>query len=409
MGKGRPPVGELKARWKRVKFGDVVRCVRDRVDPATTGIARFVAGEHMDTDELRIRRWGEVDPQSLGPAFHMRFRPGNVLYGSRRTYLRKVCLADFEGICANTTFVLESANPQVLLPELLPFLMQAEGFHEHSKRESKGSVNPYVNFSDLAWYEFALPPLEEQRRVLPLLRAAADNASSLHDLVAKSAVLPASIRESLCVTSIVGNQALLAWKGMEGPWPMVRLGNLIELSRDTVHIEAGEHYQEIGVRSFGRGVFVKDPVIGSFIGDKRVFRMEPHRLVVNIIFAWEGALAITGAECIGLVGSHRFPTYVAKDDRVVLPFLLQALLSSDGLGKIRMASPGGAGRNRTLGQQAFLDIRIPVPRVDGQLEVVAAIQEADKAWASAKHRHSIARLQLSQALRDALQPLVGSA
>lgn len=162
-------MANLKPGWRRVKFGDVVRQVKDKVDPATSGLERFIAGEHMDTDDLRIRRWGDVGDGYLGPAFHMRFRPGHVLYGSRRTYLRKVAVADFEGICANTTFVMESANPEVLLPEFFPFVMQTESFHEHSKRESKGSVNPYVNFSDLAWYEFALPPMEEQRRALALL------------------------------------------------------------------------------------------------------------------------------------------------------------------------------------------------------------------------------------------------
>jgi restriction endonuclease S subunit len=154
-----------KTGWTTVAFGDVVKKVTDKVDPEKSGLERYVAGEHMDTDDLRIRRWGEICDDYLGPAFHMRFKPGQVLYGSRRTYLRKVALADFEGITANTTYVLESKDPEILLPELLPFIMQAETFHEHSKRESKGSVNPYVNFSDLAWYEFALPPLEEQRRI----------------------------------------------------------------------------------------------------------------------------------------------------------------------------------------------------------------------------------------------------
>jgi type I restriction enzyme S subunit len=165
-------MSELKRRWRRVRFGDVVRQVKDRVEPATAGLKRFIAGEHMETDDLRIRRWGDVGDGYLGPAFNMRFRPGQVLYGSRRTYLRKVAFADFEGICANTTFVLEAADPSVLLPQLLPFIMQTGAFHEHSKRESKGSVNPYVNFSDLAWYEFALPPLEEQRRIVHGLLAA---------------------------------------------------------------------------------------------------------------------------------------------------------------------------------------------------------------------------------------------
>lgn len=159
----------LKKGWARVRFGDAVRQVQDRVDPENTDLERYVAGEHMDTDDLRIRRWGLIGNGYLGPAFHMRFKPGQVLYGSRRTYLRKVAVAEFEGVTANTTFVLESKDPRVLLPELLPFIMQTESFHEHSTKQSKGSVNPYINFSDLTWYEFALPPPDEQRRIAEVL------------------------------------------------------------------------------------------------------------------------------------------------------------------------------------------------------------------------------------------------
>jgi type I restriction enzyme, S subunit len=171
-----------KAGWTTVVFGDVVRQVKDKVDPVESGLERYIAGEHMDSDDLRIRRWGEIGDGYLGPAFHMRFKPGHVLYGSRRTYLRKVALADFGGITANTTYVLESKDSEILLPELLPFIMQAESFHAHSKRESKGSVNPYVNFSDLAWYKFLLPPLEEQRQISDVLWATTMSTNSLLEL-----------------------------------------------------------------------------------------------------------------------------------------------------------------------------------------------------------------------------------
>jgi len=164
--------GTLKSGWQQLKFGDVVRQVKDKVDPDTARLGRYIAGEHMDTDDLRIRRWGEIGANYLGPAFQMRFKPGQVLYGSRRTYLRKVAIPHFEGICANTTFVLESKDPKILLPELLPFIMQTDRFNEHSVKQSKGSVNPYVNFSDLAWFEFVLPPLEDQKELVILLKAA---------------------------------------------------------------------------------------------------------------------------------------------------------------------------------------------------------------------------------------------
>ncbi len=156
--------------WRWARFGDVVQQVKDKVDPQTAGLTRYVAGEHMDTDDLRLQRWGDVDDSYLGPAFHMRFRPGQVLYGSRRTYLRKVAVADFEGICANTTFVLEPSSAD-LLPEFLPQVMSTERFHEHSVQQSKGSVNPYINFRDLTWYEFALPPLSLQHEAVEVLAA----------------------------------------------------------------------------------------------------------------------------------------------------------------------------------------------------------------------------------------------
>lgn len=160
-----------QSAWTRVAFGDVVRKVSDKVDPWESGLERYVAGEHLDTDDLRIRRWGLIGDDYLGPAFHMRFKPGQVLYGSRRTYLRKVALADFEGVTANTTYVLETKDSSVLLPELLPFIMQTEAFHEHSIANSKGSVNPYINFSDIAYFEFSLPPIQEQFRLVEVCQA----------------------------------------------------------------------------------------------------------------------------------------------------------------------------------------------------------------------------------------------
>jgi type I restriction enzyme S subunit len=153
-------------------FGEVVRQVKETADPETSGLERYVAGEHMTTDELQIRTWGTIGDGYLGPAFHRRFHNGQVLYGSRRTYLRKVALADFDGICANTTFVCETADKSVLLPELLPFIMQTDAFHAHSISQSKGSVNPYINWPDLAWFEFDLPSLREQREIATALAAA---------------------------------------------------------------------------------------------------------------------------------------------------------------------------------------------------------------------------------------------
>ena len=170
-----------KSGWETVRLGEVVRPSKEKCDPTDGSVERYVAGEHMDTDDLHIHRWGDVGDGYLGPAFHRRFHPGQVLYGSRRTYLRKVAVADFDGVCANTTFVLD-AVPTLLSPRFLPFVMSSEPFHAFAVAESRGSVNPYVNWSDIARFEFSLPPLEEQERIADLLWAMEEHREALTNM-----------------------------------------------------------------------------------------------------------------------------------------------------------------------------------------------------------------------------------
>ena len=155
-----------------VKFGNIVRDVKINVDRSNNPYKHYVAGDHMDSEDLTIHRHGDFATDDVGPAFTRIFKPGQILYGSRRTYLKKIAVADFSGICANTTFVLESKNETVFLTRLLPFIMLSESFTRWSIAHSKGSTNPYVLFSDLADYEFDLPPIEEQRMLADKLWAA---------------------------------------------------------------------------------------------------------------------------------------------------------------------------------------------------------------------------------------------
>ena len=166
-----------RSQWQRVKFGDVVRMLKEQTDPVADGVERYVAGEHMETENVHIRKWGNVGDGYLGPAFIRKFRKGQVLYGSRRTYLKKVAVAEWDGVTANTTFVLE-ADEEKLLQELLPWLMLSDRFTKHSIQESKGSTNPYINFPDIAKFEFDLPPLDQQRRIADILWSADETQES---------------------------------------------------------------------------------------------------------------------------------------------------------------------------------------------------------------------------------------
>ncbi len=152
-----------KAGWTRVRFDQIATQINDRVDnPAEAGVERYVGLEHLDPDSLRIRRWGEpTDVEST----KLRFQPGDIIFGKRRVYQRKVVVADFEGICSAHAMVLR-AKPGAVLPEFLPFFMQSDLFMERALSISVGSLSPTINWTALAAEEFLLPPIQEQARLV---------------------------------------------------------------------------------------------------------------------------------------------------------------------------------------------------------------------------------------------------
>ena len=183
----------MKPNWQQVRFGDVVRLNRERVaDPVAEGVERYVGLEHLTPEDLRIRSWGLV---AEGTTFTNYFKPGQVLFGKRRAYQRKVAVADFSGVCSGDIYVFESKDPQVLLPELLPFICQTEGFFSYAVSTSAGSLSPRTNWTQLANYEFALPPLEEQRRIAKLLVQIEDLLESMKRLDDATGTLVESIVE----------------------------------------------------------------------------------------------------------------------------------------------------------------------------------------------------------------------
>lgn len=151
---------------QRVKFGDVVRNVSESVaDPVSVGLERAVGLDHLDPNELAVTRWALTGD---GLTFTRRFRAGQVLFGRRRAYQRKVAFPDFDGVCSGDIYVLEPRDER-LIKRLLPFIVQSEPFLRYALRTSAGSLSPRTKWSDLQNYEFDLPPLDEQREVAALL------------------------------------------------------------------------------------------------------------------------------------------------------------------------------------------------------------------------------------------------
>lgn len=163
---------KLPDGWKRVKFGDVVRNVNENSrDLEADGIDRVVGLDHLDPGSLRLVRWDNLTDLPDGTTFTRKFKPGHVLFGKRRAYQRKVAVPDFHGVCSGDILVFEPADKR-MLTEFLPYVVQSDGFFDHALGTSAGSLSPRTKWAELAKYEFALPPIDEQRRIVKLISSA---------------------------------------------------------------------------------------------------------------------------------------------------------------------------------------------------------------------------------------------
>jgi restriction endonuclease S subunit len=157
--------------------------------------------------------------------------------------------------------------------------------------------------------------------------------------------------------------------------PLVPLGEILQLQRRWIKLNPTQMYTEIGIRSFGKGIFHKTPVLGASLGNKRVLEIHPGDIVFSNVFAWEGAVGVASQAEAGKIGSHRFVTYTPISDKCDLEYLRLFFCSEAGLEVLRRVSPGSAGRNRTLNIAQFAKQLIPLPPLEEQQRIVGRFKE----------------------------------
>lgn len=271
-----------KADWRTVKFGDVVKLSKARSqNPLADGIDRYVGLEHLEPGDLRVRSWGDV---ADGTTFTNVFKPGQVLFGKRRAYQRKVAVADFTGVCSGDIYIFETKDPSVLLPELLPFFCQTDAFFDHAVGTSAGSLSPRTNWTSLASYEFILPPIEEQLTIVQSLLTVEEGLSKYFDAY----LATSDLFKALHAESFSGVLSHTADTPLSDIFDLINEKGFTELPILSVTIDG------MIVRRDSLERHVSDET-----GDEKYIRVLPNDLVYNTMRLWQGAIGIVGEE--GLV------------------------------------------------------------------------------------------------------------
>jgi restriction endonuclease S subunit len=152
--------------FEKVKFEKIAIIISERVDPKETSLEIYVGLEHLYCDDLVIRRKGKPE-DVIGTK--LKIYKGDIIFGKRRAYLRKVSVSDFEGIVSAHSMVLR-ANEQNIDKEFLPYFMQSDEFMNRAVQISEGSLSPTIKWKTLAKQEFLLPKKEKQGKMIKVFR-----------------------------------------------------------------------------------------------------------------------------------------------------------------------------------------------------------------------------------------------
>ena len=189
---------------------------------------------------------------------------------------------------------------------------------------------------------------------------------------------------------------------MREGWTRRPIGELIEQVRRPVNVELDRTYVELGTRMHFGGLFEKEPITGEALGKKRVFWLQQGDLVLNIIFAVGGAIAVAGPEANGRIASHRFPTFRARGNLCDVRFLRLFFETAEGKRLLLVNSPGSAGANRTLSIRALLRSPIPAPPLQEQRRIVDLIGSLDATRESSRRIAAASDVVATNLVDDAI-------
>ena len=378
----------LKPGWKVWRFDQMATNVNVRIDdPSKSGMEHYVGLEHLDSDSLKIRRWGTPGDVE---ATKLMFKKGDIIFGRRRAYQRKLGVAEFDGICSAHAMVLR-AKPEVVLPEFLPLFMQSDLFMNRAVEISVGSLSPTINWRTMAIQTFALPPIEEQRHISRRLLSSNAVVESYRNLIAACEQLWKSRTTELfsigSIEEIVPLGDLVSYSS-DGPFGsklktehysdkgarVIRLNNidLLEFNDVDAVFVPMEYFRQL------RGYEVKGgDIIIAGLGDDRI-PMGRACIVPSSI-----GPAINKADCYCL----------RLGENVSARYLVHFLNSNEGLKQSRAVSQGTTRKRLNLSN--IRRLRIPYRPTDEQ-ETIAC--ELDS-YLSAR-TEAIGRLSASISVRQ---------
>ncbi len=209
--------------WQKVRFDEITEIVTDRVEkPSESGLEDYIGLEHLDTDNIRIKRYGSSKDVN---ATKFLCKKGDIIFGKRRSYLRKVAVSDRDAVVSAHSMVLRPTGDKIH-PDFLPCFMQSSIFWKTAHAISEGSMSPTIKWKTLAKQQFWIPGIPEQKKISELLWSIEDNIQKTEKLIETTETLKQGLLNEL-LTKGIGHTRFKDTELGRIPeeWEVVKLGN----------------------------------------------------------------------------------------------------------------------------------------------------------------------------------------
>ena len=367
------PLGPIPDEWQIITLGTLVEIISG-TSPSLYSLKSFGKYPYLKVEDLNNCEKYQTRSREYSDN-EMNIVPENsIIFPKRGAAILN------NKVRINTIPVQMDSNLMAIYPrsstlnnEYLYYRIITEQLHKIADT----STIPQINNKHIIPYKFPLPPLLEQTAIANCL-SVWDNA------IQKTQAL---IRQKELRKKWLMQQLLSGKKRLPGfektKWILNSLDKFIEPVTRGVP-KPNETYTGIGIRSHGKGTFLKFNEQPEKNSMDQFFVVRPNDLIVNITFAWEQAIAIVKPEDDGALASHRFPTFIFKKEIGYADFFRFFILLPRVKYMLDLISPGGAGRNRVMSKPGFLGLEFLFPGYEEQTAIARVLQVADNETALLK-------------------------
>lgn len=349
--------------WRRVPLRELLTIDLDKV-PVRAGVQYPMVGVYSFGKGLFHRE--PVDGTTCSYKTFNRLKSEHFVMSQLFGWEGALALSseDFSGHFVSPQFPTFLCEHELNREYLGYFTRQPVFWHDLGSRtrgmgDRRRTLNPEALFA----CEIPLPDRKEQDRIVAKLDALSARIDEAHDLLMESQVEALSLITSL-------HHSLAEDR-------VVKISNLLCLEEDRVPVTAVGEYPQVGIKSFGGGLFAKEPVIGLNTTYKYFNRLSSGMVVLSQVKGWEGAVAVCPEDLEGRFASPEYRTFRCLN-KAALPEYLASLVKTEWFhGLLAMATRGQGARRERTRPEMFLDIELPMP---GMAKQARAVEVFRRLW-----------------------------